>query len=140
MELKGIGVTQAAALIMFIGSFTYFNNTKQLTRHFRLSPTYMWSIISVNLKGHINCNGDLALKIPLYMVAFASLECNGERRSVSTVCGLITWKSSGREQLLINLSGWLLSWPSMKSHMYMDSYLLKYNPSFTFLHIYAKCC
>ena len=77
-SIKGIGVTLAAALIMSTGGFTYFDNAKQLTRYVGLSPTYMQSGTSVNVKGHINRNGDSALRSQLYVAAFASLRCNRE--------------------------------------------------------------
>lgn len=65
-SIKGIGVTLAVALIMAIGGFTYFDNAKQLTRYLGLSPTYQQSGMSVNVKGHINCNGDSSLRSQLY--------------------------------------------------------------------------
>lgn len=80
-SIKGIGVTLAAALIMATGGFTYFNNAKQLTRYLGLSPTYQQSGTSVNIKGHINRNGDSSLRSQLYVAAFSSLRCNTECRA-----------------------------------------------------------
>ena len=77
-SIKGIGVTLAAALIMATGGFTYFDNAKQLTRYLGLSPTYQQSGTSVNVKGHINRNGDSSLRGQLYIAAMASLRCNAE--------------------------------------------------------------
>lgn len=77
-SIKGIGVTLAATLIMATGGFTYFDNAKQLTRYLGLSPTYQQSGTSVNVKGHINRNGDSSLRSQLYVAAFASLRCNVE--------------------------------------------------------------
>ena len=77
-SIKGIGVTLAAVLIMATGGFTYFDNAKQLTRYLGLSPTYQQSGTSVNVKGHINRNGDSSLRSQLYVAAFASLRCNTE--------------------------------------------------------------
>ena len=77
-SIKGIGVTLAAALIMATGGFTYFDNAKQLTRYLGLAPTYQQSGTSVNVKGHINRNGDSSLRSQLYVAAFASLRCNTE--------------------------------------------------------------
>lgn len=77
-SIKGIGVTLAAALVMATGGFTYFDNAKQLTRYLGLSPTYQQSGTSVNVKGHINRNGDSSLRSQLYVAAFASLRCNTE--------------------------------------------------------------
>ena len=78
ISIKGIGVTLAAALIMATGGFTYFDNAKQLTRYLGLSPTYQQSGTSVNVKGHINRNGDSSLRGQLYIAAMASLRCNAE--------------------------------------------------------------
>ena len=77
-SIKGIGVTLAAALIVATGGFTYFDNAKQLTRYLGLSPTYQQSGTSVNVKGHINRNGDSSLRSQLYIAAMASLRCNAE--------------------------------------------------------------
>lgn len=80
-SIKGIGVTLATALIMATGGFTYFDNAKQLTRYLGLSPTYQQSGTSVNVKGHINRNGDSFLRSQLYVAAFASIRCNAECRA-----------------------------------------------------------
>ena len=77
-SIKGIGVTLAAALIVATGGFTYFDNAKQLTCYLGLSPTYQQSGTSVNVKGHINRNGDPSLRSQLYVAAFSSLRCNTE--------------------------------------------------------------
>ena len=77
-SIKGIGATLAAALIIATGGFTYFDNAKQLTRYLGLSPTYQQSGTSVNVKGHINRNGDAYLRSQLYIGAMASLRCNKE--------------------------------------------------------------
>ena len=71
-SIKGIGVTLAT------GRFSYFDNAKQLTRYLGLSPTYQQSGTSVNVKGHINRNGDSSLRSQLYVAAFSSLRCNTE--------------------------------------------------------------
>lgn len=77
-SIKGIGVTLATALIMATGGFTYFENAKQLTRYLGLSPTYQQSGTSVNIRGHINRNGDPYLRSQLYVAAFSSIRCNTE--------------------------------------------------------------
>ena len=77
-SIKGIGATLAAALIIATGGFTYFDNAKQLTRYLGLSPTYQQSGTSVNVKGHINRNGDAHLRSQLYIGDMASLRCNTE--------------------------------------------------------------
>ena len=71
-------VTLAAALIVATGGFTYFDNAKQLTRYLGLSPIYQQFGTSVNVKGHINQNGDSNLRSQLYVAAFSSLRCNAE--------------------------------------------------------------
>ena len=77
-SIKGIGVTLAAALIVATGGFTYFDNAKQLPRYLGLSPIYQQFGTSVNVKGHINQNGDSNLRSQLYVAAFSSLRCNAE--------------------------------------------------------------
>ena len=77
-SIKGIGVTLAAALIVATGGFTYFDNAKQLTRYLGLLPIYQQFGTSVNVKGHINQNGDSNLRSQLYVAAFSSLRCNAE--------------------------------------------------------------
>lgn len=75
-SIKGIGATLAVALIVCTGGFTYFDNAKQLTRYLGLSPTYQQSGTSVNVRGHINRNGDAYLRSQLYLGAMSSLRCN----------------------------------------------------------------
>ena len=75
-SIKGISVTVASALILATGGFTYFSNAKQLSRYLGLCPTYQQSGTSVNIKGHINRNGDSHLRSQLYVAAFASIRCN----------------------------------------------------------------
>ena len=77
-SIKGIGVTLAAPLIVATGRFSYFDNAKQLTRYLGLSPIYQQFGTSVNVKGHINQNGDSNLRSQLYVAAFSSLRCNAE--------------------------------------------------------------
>ena len=43
-----------------------------------LSPIYQQFGTSVNVKGHINQNGDSNLRSQLYVAAFSSLRCNAE--------------------------------------------------------------
>lgn len=75
-SIKGIGESIASALIMATGGFTYFSSAKQISRFLGLCPTYQQSGTSVNIKGHINRNGDTHLRSLMYVVAFASLRCN----------------------------------------------------------------
>ena len=75
-SIKGIGENIASALIMATGGFTYFSSAKQISRFLGLCPTYQRSGTSVNVKGHINRNGDTHLRSLLYVVAFASIRSN----------------------------------------------------------------
>lgn len=75
-SIKGIGNTLASALIVATGGFTYFSSAKQISRFIGLCPTYQKSGTSVNIKGHINRNGDTHLRSQLYIAALASLRCN----------------------------------------------------------------
>ena len=75
-SIKGIGENIASALIMATGGFTYFSNAKQISRFLGLCPTYQQSGTSVNIKGHINRNGDTHLRSQLYIAAMSALRCN----------------------------------------------------------------
>ena len=75
-SIKGIGKTLASALIVATGGFTYFSNAKQISRYLGLCPTYQQSGTSVNVKGHINRNGDTHLRSQLYLVACKCTQCN----------------------------------------------------------------
>ncbi len=75
-SIKGIGEHLAYELIMATGGFTYFNSAKQISRFLGLCPTYQKSGTSVNVKGHINRNGDTYLRSQLYVVAFSSIRFN----------------------------------------------------------------
>ena len=75
-SIKGIGENIASALIMATGGFTYFSSAKQISRFLGLCPTYQQSGTSVNIKGHINRNGDTHLRSMMYVVAFSSIRSN----------------------------------------------------------------
>ena len=75
-SIKGIGESIASALITATGGFANFSNAKQISRFLGLCPTYQQSGTSVNVKGHINRNGDSHLRGQLYIVAMASIRCN----------------------------------------------------------------
>ena len=81
-SIKGIGENIASALILATGGFTYFSSAKQISRFLGLCPTYQQSGTSVNVKGHINRNGDTHLRSLLYVVAFASIRCNSACREM----------------------------------------------------------
>ena len=75
-SIKGIGENIASALILATGGFTYFSSAKQISRFLGLCPTYQQSGTSVNVKGHINRNGDTHLRSLMYVIAFSSIRSN----------------------------------------------------------------
>lgn len=75
-SIRGIGESIASALIIATGGFTYFSGAKQISRFLGLCPTYQQSGTSVNVKGHINRNGDTHLRSQLYIAALASIRYN----------------------------------------------------------------
>lgn len=75
-SIKGIGVTLATALIIATGGFTYFQNAKQLSRFIGICPTIEQSGTSVNIRGHINRNGDENLRGMLYVAAWSASRYN----------------------------------------------------------------
>ncbi len=81
-SIKGIGENIASALILATGGFTYFSSAKQISRFLGLCPTYQQSGTSVNVKGHINRNGDTHLRSLMYVVAFASIRWNSACREM----------------------------------------------------------
>lgn len=84
-SIKGIGATLAAALIIATGGFTYFDHAKQLTRYLGL-PTYQQSGTSVNVKWHMNRNGDAYLHSKLNIGTMASLLCNTKAKLTLPAC------------------------------------------------------
>lgn len=75
-SIKGIGVTLATALIIATGGFTYFDNAKQLSRFIGICPTIEQSGTSINIRGHINRNGDETLRSMLYVAAWSASQHN----------------------------------------------------------------
>lgn len=75
-SIKGIGVTLATALIIATGGFTYFDNAKQLSRFIGICPTIEQSGSSINIRGHINRNGDERLRSMLYVAAWSASKYN----------------------------------------------------------------
>lgn len=75
-SIKGIGVTLATALIIATGGFTYFDNAKQLSRFIGICPTIEQSGASINIRGHINRNGDETLRSQLYIAAWSASRYN----------------------------------------------------------------
>lgn len=75
-SIKGIGVTPASALIIATGGFTYFDNAKQLSRFAGICPTIERSGTSINIRGHINRNGDENLRSMLYVAAWSASRHN----------------------------------------------------------------
>ena len=77
-SIKGIGVTLATALIIATGGFTYFDNAKQLSRFIGICPTIEQSGSSINIRGHINRNGDNHLRSMMYIAAWTASRYNKE--------------------------------------------------------------
>ena len=75
-SIKGIGVTLASALIIATGGFTYFDNAKQLSRFAGICPTIERSGTGINIRGHINRNGDENLRSMLYIAAWSASRHN----------------------------------------------------------------
>ena len=75
-SIKGIGVTLATALIIATGGFTYFDNAKQLSRFIGICPTVEQSGTSINIRGHINRNGDENLRSQLFIAAWSASRYN----------------------------------------------------------------
>ena len=75
-SIKGINNKIASALITATGGFTYFDNAKQFTRYLGLCPTIIQSGSSVNVKGHINRNGDSYLRSQLFIAAMSTMRFN----------------------------------------------------------------
>lgn len=75
-SIRGINNTLASALITATGGFTYFENAKQFSRYLGLCPTIIKSGSSVNVKGHINRNGDSYLRSQLFVVSMPAMRFN----------------------------------------------------------------
>lgn len=83
-SIKGIGMTLATALIIATGGFTYFQNAKQVSRYLGLCPTYEQSGTSVNVRGHINRNGDSYTRGLLYIAAWPASRFNAQCKETYT--------------------------------------------------------
>jgi len=83
-SIKGIGMTLATALIITTGGFTYIQNAKQVSRYLGLCPTYEQSGTSVNIRGHINRNGDSYTRGLLYVAAWPASRFNAQCRDTYT--------------------------------------------------------
>ena len=99
--IKGIGITLATALIITTGGFTYFQNAKQVSRYLGICPTYEQSGTSVNIRGHINRNGDAYTRGLLWRVcrSFMSMPSSSMRANMvcsSTRMNSCRWASSVR--------------------------------------------
>lgn len=77
-SIKGVGASLAAAIIISTGGFTYFDNAKQVSRYLCICPTYQQSGTSINVKGHINRNGDSYLRSQLYVASWSMSQHNKE--------------------------------------------------------------
>src|SRR5574344_271725 len=83
-SIKGIGVSLAAAIIITTGGFTYFDNAKQVSRYPGICPTSPQSGTSINVTGHINRNGDSALRSQLYVASWCVSQHNAECNKLYT--------------------------------------------------------
>lgn len=81
-SIKGVGASLAAAIIISTGGFTYFDNAKQVSRYLGICPTYQQSGTSINVKGHINRNGDSYLRSQLYVASWSMSQHNRECRNL----------------------------------------------------------
>lgn len=75
-SIKGIGMAVATALLVTTGGFAHFDNAKQLSRYVGFCPTIQQSGSSLNIKGHINRNGDEALRAALYVASWSASRYN----------------------------------------------------------------
>ena len=98
-SIKGIGVSLAAALIITTGGFTYFDNAKQVSRYLGICPTYQQSGTSINVKGHINRNGDSVLRSQLYVASWYVSQHNKECNKLYT-----RLKEKGKPRKLIMIA------------------------------------
>lgn len=80
-SIKGIGKTLASALVIATGGFSYFENSKQLSRYLGFCPTYQQSGTSVNIRGHINKDGETYLRSQLYVASWVAMRFNAECRN-----------------------------------------------------------
>ena len=122
-SIKGIGNEIATALITTTGGFTYFQTAKQFSRYIGLCPTIIQSGSSINIKGHINRNGDPYLRSLLYVVSMQAIRCN-------TACKecYLRLKSKGKfgKVAIIAVANKLIrqAFAVIKSnHVYVDGYV-----------------
>ena len=80
-SIKGIGLTMATALIIATGGFTQFQNAKQFSRYMGICPQIMQSGTSLNIRGHINRNGDSSIRSQLYVCSWTAIRYNSECKS-----------------------------------------------------------
>jgi transposase len=79
-SIKGIGLAIASAIVVSTGGFTLFQNAKQFSRFIGICPTCYQSGTSLNIKGHINRNGDPYLRSLLYMASWTAINHNSACR------------------------------------------------------------
>jgi drug/metabolite transporter (DMT)-like permease len=77
-------LTLVLALILTTGGFTYFQNAKQVSRYLGICPTYEQSGTSVNIRGHINRNGDAYTRGLLYIAAWPASRFNAQCKETYT--------------------------------------------------------
>ena len=75
-SIKGIGISLATALIISTGGFSFFENSKQISRYIGICPTQIQSGTSLNIRGTINRNGDTHLRTMLYIASWSAIRYN----------------------------------------------------------------
>lgn len=74
--IPGVGPKTAAGVILCAGELKQFDNSRQLSAYFGMSPRQFQSGTSVNGKGHICKMGNPYVRYLLYLCAVSSLRCN----------------------------------------------------------------
>ena len=72
----GIGQTSAQALLLAIGSFTYFQHARQVSKFLGLVPSSHFSGTSVFIRGRISKKGCSEVRANLYMAARSAIRFN----------------------------------------------------------------
>lgn len=80
ISIKGIGIVLATAILVTTGAFEHFENAKQVSRYIGICPTQQQSGVSLNIRGHINRNGDSHLRGLLYVASWSAIRYNKQCR------------------------------------------------------------
>ena len=81
---RNTGISRTLLHLKLRGGFTYFQNAKQVSRYLGICPTYQLSGISVNIRGHINRNGDAYTRGLLYVAAWTASRFNAQCKEAYT--------------------------------------------------------